>query len=291
MKWLYECFGVSKQAFYKRLKTTREQMEQEKELTRMVEEERQCTSSQTGGLKLYRSLKPEMERRRIKMGRDKFYTFLRSYQLLVPKSKNYHVTTDSKHQFYKYPNLVQNKVPTRPEQLWVSDITYIKTESGHNYLALVTDAYSKQIMGYHLANHMKASLCTEALAMAVRNRKYPDMPLIHHSDRGFQYCSAEYVKFAEDHRMTMSMTEQYDPYENAVAERVNRTLKYEFGLKMTIKNFALAKKMVAHGVHIYNTRRLHWSLNLLTPKQVHASSDLDYKIYRKDKSGVEKLLH
>jgi transposase InsO family protein len=99
------------------------------------------------------------------------------------------------------------------------------------------------------------------------------------------------VKFAEDHRMTMSMTEQYDPYENAVAERVNRTLKYEFGLKMTIKNFALAKKMVAHGVHIYNTRRLHWSLNLLTPKQVHASSNLDYKIYRKDKSSVEKLLH
>jgi len=290
MKWLYECFGVSKQAFYKRLKTTRDRLEQEKELVSMVVAERKRTGSQTGGLKLYLGLKAELERKGIRMGRDKFYTFLRRNQLLVPKSKSYHITTDSKHQFYKYPNLVQNKVPTRPEQLWVSDITYIKTETGHNYLALVTDAYSKQIMGYHLANHMKASLCTAALSMAIKNRKYPDRSLIHHSDRGFQYCSAEYVKLTEGNGLTMSMTEQYDPYENAVAERVNRTLKYEYGLKKTIKNTTLAKKMVEHGVHVYNTRRLHYSLNMLTPKQVHTSGEVDYKIYRRDKSGVEKLL-
>ena len=290
MKWLYECFGVSKQAFYKRLETNKKQMEQEDRLVRMVLTERKRTGSQTGGLKLYISLKADLERKGIRMGRDKFYAFLRRNQLLIPKSKNYHVTTDSKHQFYKYPNLVQNKVPTRPEQLWVSDITYIRTETGHNYLALVTDAYSKQIMGYHLASHMKASLCTEALSMAIKNRKYPDKPLIHHSDRGFQYCSAEYVKVAEENNLNMSMTEQYDPYENAVAERVNRTLKYEYGLKMTIKNTTLARKMVEHGVHVYNTRRLHASLNMLTPKQVHNNGGMDYKIYRKDKSVVEKLL-
>lgn len=291
MKWLYECFGVSKQAFYKRLKTAKKQRNDEDELIRMVKEQRKYTGSQTGGLKLYCSLKAEMEQKDIKVGRDKFYAFLRSNQLLVAKSKNYHVTTDSKHQFYKYPNLVQNKVPTRPEQLWVSDITYIKTEAGHNYLALVTDAYSKQIMGYHLGNHMKASLCTEALSMAIKNRKYPSKALIHHSDRGFQYCSAEYVKLAQDNGMTMSMTEQYDPYENAVAERVNRTLKYEFGLRMTLKDTALAKQMVEYGVHVYNTRRLHLSLNMLTPKQVHSSGRGEYKNYRRDKSVVEKLLH
>lgn len=257
MKWLYECFGVSKQAFYKRLKTKREQLEQEQELVSTVVAERKRTGSQTGELKFYLSLKAELERKGIRMGRDKFFAFLRRNQLLVPKSK---------HQFYKYPNLVQNKVPTRPEELWVSDITYIKTETGHNYLALVTDPYSKQIMGYHLANHMKASLCNEALSMAIKNRKYPDRSLIHHSDRGFQYCSAEYVKLAEDNGLTMSMTEQYDPYENAVGERINRTLKYEYGLKKTIKNTSLAKKIVEHGVHVYNTRRLHYSLNMLTPQ-------------------------
>ncbi|WP_299016482.1 DDE-type integrase/transposase/recombinase [uncultured Polaribacter sp.] len=137
------------------------------------------------------------------------------YNFLVPKLKNYITTTDSKHQFRKYKNLIKDKVPTRPEQLWVSDITYIKTENGHNYLAIVTDAYSKQIMGYKLANHMRTSLCTEALAMAIKNRKYPNKGLIHHSDRGFQYCNPKYTQFAEKNGITMSMTEQYDPYEPA----------------------------------------------------------------------------
>lgn len=256
----------------------------------MVNKERKRVNSKTGGLKLYCALKPEMEELSIKKGRDKFYDFLRSYELLVPRTKNYHTTTNSNHRYRKYPNLVLNMIPTRPEQLWVSDITYIKTQHGHNYLALVTDAYSKQIMGYKLSNHMKASLCTEALDMAIKNRLYPDKPLIHHSDRGFQYCSTEYVKFVTDNNMTMSMTEQYDPYENSVAERVNRTLKYEFGLKEVIRNTSLATKMVQHAVTVYNKRRMHLSLNMLTPSAVHRNPTVEYKIYRKDKSRVEKLL-
>ena len=134
-------------------------------------------------------------------------------------------------------------MPTRPEQLWVSDITYIKTQNGHSYLALVTDAYSKQIMGYKLASHMKTSLCIEALRMAIKNRKYKNQKLIHHSDRGIQYCNPLYTSFAEENKIILSMTQKYDPYENAVAERVNRTLKYEYDLKRTIKNTNLAKKM------------------------------------------------
>ena len=120
------------------------------------------------------------------------------------------------------------------------------------YLALVTDAYSKQIMGYKLDNHMKTSLCSDALAMAIKNRKYPKEKLIHHSDRGFQYCNPKYTEFAEKNGIIISMTEQYDPYENAVAERINRTLKYEYGLKQIIKNTDIAQEMATQAVDIYN---------------------------------------
>jgi len=224
------------------------------------------------------------------MGRDKFFDFLRANNLLVPRLKNFHITTNSKHQFYKYKNLVKDAVPTRPEQLWVSDITYIKTDNGHNYLALVTDAYSKQIMGYKLANHMKTSLCTEALRMAIKNRKYPDKKLIHHSDRGFQYCNTAYTRFAENNGITMSMTEKYDPYENAVAERINRTLKYEYGLKQTLKNTKLAEKMTNEAVEIYNNLRSHLSLELRKPAEVHLNPTLKYKSYKRNKKQLTELL-
>jgi len=290
MKWFYECFGISKQAFYKRQNSYKESQNQDQKLIEMVNQERKRVNSKTGGIKLYSALKPAMNELGIKKGRDKFYDFLRANKLLVPRTKNFHITTDSNHRYHKYPNLVQNMVPTRPEQLFVSDITYIKTQNGHNYLALVTDAYSKQIMGYKLANHMKASLCTEALDMAIKNRLYPNKPLIHHSDRGFQYCSTEYVKFATDNKIKMSMTEQYDPYENAIAERINRTLKYEFGLREVIKNTSLAKKMVKHSVEVYNERRLHLSLNMLTPASVHKNPTIEYKSYKKNKSSIKKML-
>ena len=191
----------------------------------MVQQYRKKVGSKTGGIKLYNELKSEMIKQNINIGRDKFYRFLRLNNLLIPKRKNYVTTTNSNHIFRKYKNIVKDKVPTRPEQLWVSDITYIKTENGHNYLAIVTDAYSKQIMGYKLDNHMKTSLCKDALDMAIKNRKYPNKKIIHHSDRGFQYCNPKYTQFAENNGIIMSMTEQYDPYENAVAERINRTLK------------------------------------------------------------------
>ena len=255
----------------------------------MVKDYRNKVGSKTGGIKLYTELKQDFVNQDIKIGRDKFYCFLRLHKLLVPKTKNYITTTNSKHMYKKYKNLIKDQVPNRPEQLWVSDITYIKTQNGHNYLALVTDAYSKQIMGYKLDNHMRTSLCTDALAMAIKNRKYPKQKLIHHSDRGFQYCNPKYTEFAEQNGITMSMTELYDPYENAVAERINRTLKYEYGLKQTIKNTDLAQKMTDEAVYIYNHLRTHFSLDLRKPFEVHNNPDIKYKSYRKNKVNLTEL--
>lgn len=255
----------------------------------MIKQYREEVGQRTGGIKLHKALKPKMKAMGIKMGRDRFYDLLRVNRLLVPRTKRFHITTDSKHQFHKYKNLVSDKAPARPEQLWVSDITYIKTQNGHSYLALVTDAYSKKIMGYKLASHMKTSLCTAALKMALKNRKYKDLKLIHHSDRGLQYCNPSYTGLAEENGLTMSMTEKYDPYENAVAERINQTLKYEYGLIETIKNVTLAKKMAKRAVDIYNNRRLHHSLRLKTPSEVHLNPNIKYRSYRKNRDNLKLL--
>jgi len=283
MKWVYQCFGISKQAFYKRLNTYKTNTMQDKIMIKLVKDYRKKVGQRIGGLKLYSELKSNFEKHNIKIGRDKFFRFLRDNKMLVPKLKNYHITTNSKHQFYKYKNKIKEFVVTGPEQVWVTDITYIKTENGHNYLALVTDAYSKQIMGYNLDNHMKTELCTVALEMALKNRIYPNEKLIHHSDRGFQYCNTNYTSFAENNGITMSMTEQYDPYENAIAERINRTLKYEYGLKQVIKNTELAKKIVKEAVNIYNNLRPHLSLEMRKPCDVHLNPNIKYKSYRKNK--------
>ena len=220
-----------------------------------------------------------MKQHQINIGRDKFYRFLRAYNLLVPRTKRHFITTNSKHQFYKHKNLVKDKDPVRAEQLWVSDITYIKTQKGHSYLALVTDAYSKQIMGYKLASHMKVSLCTDALKMAIKNRKYPNQKLIHHSDRGIQYCNPGYTEFAEQNGLTLSMTEQYDPYENAVAERVNGILKGEFDIADGFINEAQAQREIKNVINIYNNKRPHISCDYVTPVLAHKQQKHKPKFY------------
>ncbi|QVY67496.1 IS3 family transposase [Polaribacter sp. Q13] len=288
-KWFYECFGISKQAFYKRLKTQENKRLNDEKVIEMIQEYRKLVGMRTGGIKLYDELKQDFIKQGIKIGRDKLYDVLRLHNLLVPKLKNYVTTTNSNHQFRKYKNLIKDQVPTRPEQLWVSDITYIKTDNGHNYLAIVTDAYSKQIMGYNLDKHMKTSLCTEALEMAIKNRKYPDKKLIHHSDRGFQYCNPKYTAFAEENGIMMSMTEQYDPYENAIAERINRTLKYEYGLRNYIKNTAIAQEVTKQAVYIYNNLRTHYSLDLRKPAEVHLNPNIKYKSYRRNNVNLTEL--
>lgn len=169
----------------------------------------------------------------------------------------------------KYPNIAQDVSLTAPEQLWVSDITYIKTEEGNCYLTMITDAFSRKIMGYSIADNMEASTIADALKMAIKQRCYPKEPLVHHSDRGLQYCSKEYVCLAESDKIKMSMTEKSDPYENALAERMNRTIKEEFCLDYTLKEKAQAIEAVKEAIQLYNNYRPHQSLSLETPDQVH----------------------
>jgi putative transposase len=167
--------------------------------------------TRVGTKKTYFLIKPELERLDIKCGRDKLHDILRSEGMLIKKKKNYMRTTNSYHRFYKYPNLIKDLHINRPEQVWVSDITYIRTNQGWLYLSLITDAYSKQIVGYQLSDNLKTINCINALKTAIKNRKYPDRPLIHHSDRGFQYCSPDYIEALEKNNIGISMTTKHLP--------------------------------------------------------------------------------
>ena len=236
-----------------------------------------------GTEKLHLDLKDQLKELRIKMGRDSFLKFCRQHHLLVPKTRRCFITTDSKHFYYKSPNRIKDMLPTHSEQVFVSDITYIKLDEGYAYLALVTDLYSKKIMGYKLDNNMRVGMVKEALTMAIKNRIYKQKEVIHHSDRGLQYCCPDYSEFAENKGFILSTTEKYDPYENAVAERMNGILKYEFGLKRIIPNLQIAIKMVDEAVRLYNGKRLHRSLQMQTPNEAHKSQKHRYATYRKNK--------
>ena len=242
-----------------------------------------------GGLKLYELIENELKIRGIKMGRDKLYAFLGAHGLLVKRTKRAFITTNSKHFFYKSPNRIKSLVIIHSEQVWVNDITYIKTASGHAYLALVTDAYSKKIMGYSLQNNMKVEMVKSALQMALKNRSFNHPSIIHHSDRGIQYCCPDFTEFAEKNGMVLSTTQKYDPYENAVAERVNGILKSEFGLGNTIPSLSIAQKMVKQAIEIYNCERPHFSLNLAKPAQAHIAQIHHYKSYSKEKVKASSM--
>jgi putative transposase len=230
---------------------------------------------------LYRMLKPEMNDLEVSMGRDKFFAFLRRNRLLVPKSRNFTITTNSFHHFYKHPNRIHDMDITKPEQVWVSDITYIKTNKENLYLSLITDAFSKRIMGYHLADHLRTDGPLQALRMALRNRMYPTRKLIHHSDRGFQYCNPKYTEVLEANRIKISMTTKYDPYENAVAERVNGTIKNELIVLESLPAGVFAHKSVRQSIETYNTRRPHLSLHYRTPIEAHTNPNFKLKKWTK----------
>ena len=235
-----------------------------------------------GTEKLHLDIAHKLTQSNIKMGRDRFLQFCREHHLLVPRTRRSFITTDSNHHYYKSPNLIKDLDITHAEQVFVSDITYIKLENRHSYLALVTDLYSKKIMGYKLDDNMKTSLVKEALQMAITNKQHVASQTIHHSDRGIHYCFPEYAKFATNNGMILSTTEKYDPYENAVAERINQTLKYEFGLIKTIPTLEIANKMLKHAVDIYNNQRRHRSLQMATPSTAHTQQKHTYRSYKKN---------
>lgn len=226
-------------------------------------------------------MKEDLVKKEIKMGRDQLFTFASNHDLLIKKTKLYHITTDSRHDFYKSPNLIKDMLPTKAEQVFVTDITYIKIEDDHAYLALVTDLYSKKIMGYSLADNMKVPMVQDALKMALKNCIHHRKSIIHHSDRGIQYCCDKYANFARDNHFVLSTTEKYDPYENAVAERINGILKYEFGMNKNIPAIEIAKKMIAQAVEIYNSKRRHYSLKLQTPDFAHRQQQHNYVSYKR----------
>lgn len=232
-----------------------------------------------GTRKLYYLLRKEFREEGLSIGRDKLFSILRKEGLLVQKKKRYTMTTDSRHWMHKYPDLVKGMILDRPEQLWVSDITYIAVESGFVYLHLVTDAYSKQIMGYCVSPGMASTSTTEALRMALAKRKYNEA-LIHHSDRGLQYCSSGYVNVLNKNGISISMTQDGSPYDNAVAERVNGILKDEFGLDSVFSDIDEVSRHTRQAITLYNKNRPHLSCAMLTPHQMHDQQTIQVKTWR-----------
>jgi transposase InsO family protein len=230
-----------------------------------------------GGKKVYKKIKQEMEKAGIKCGRDKYFDILREEDLLVKYRKRFVKTTQSHHRFYKYPNLVQDLGITQSEQVWASDITYIKTKAGSMFLFLITDVYSKQIMGYDLSDNLKTINAIKALKRAIKTRIYPERSLIHHSDRGFQYCNPAYTKVLEDNEIGISMTSKYDPYENAVAERVNGILKTEYEIGGGFINAKDARREINHAIWLYNTDRPHLSCKGMVPVEAHRKENYKLK--------------
>ena len=195
----------------------------------------------------------------------------------------------SHHRFRKHKNLIENLKVDAPEKVWVSDITYLGDRDRPAYLALVTDAYSKKIMSYDVSDTLATAASLRALKMAIKGRQWPVQPLIHHSDRCIQYCGDEYQKALNHSKIVCSMTESYDPYANAVAERVNGILKQEFLIQRQGLNLNLMKRLVKESIDLYNTLRPHLSCKMHTPAFMHTQNQIEIKTYKK-KAVVEDFL-
>jgi len=245
-----------------------------------------------GTRKLHYLLTETLQKHNISIGRDKFFDLLEDYGLLVRRRKRKRInTTDSNHPFRKYPNLIRELQVLRSNHLWVSDITYISLADCFCYLCLVTDAYSRKIVGYCLHPNLKKEGPLHALRNALKGLNgMPQLPLIHHSDRGLQYCCSEYIGILANRGMIVSMTEKGDPYENAIAERVNGILKEEFALDQDFESFELAELMVKKSIDTYNQFRPHASCNYLTPDQAHQQQGLLPSKWRPKKKEVVNVV-
>lgn len=253
---------------YKQQKTSSTTLQRDEAIKNLVDRERKQLP-RIGTRKLYYLIKEDLRNQGLKVGRDKLFSLMRLYGLQINPRRRYTQTTMSKHWLRKWPNIIKDKDIVNQDQVWVSDITYIKTQEGNCYLNMITDAYSRRIMGYAIEENMETESMIEALRMAIGQRQNPLIPTIHHSDRGLQYCSKEYVNAAVKNNIRLSMTENGDPYENALAERMNRTIKEEFGMDRKMKSKELVKKLVEESIFLYNNKRPHLALNMKTPDQVY----------------------
>lgn len=238
------------------------------EVKKIVDRERKQLP-RLGTRKVYHLIQSELQQKGLKYGRDKLFFLMRYYDLQIKPRRRYTQTTMSKHWMRKWPNIIKGETAQYPDQHWVSDITYIKTTEGNCYLNMITDSYSRKIVGYAVDETMETDSMIGALKMANAQRKDVSKSTIHHSDRGVQYCSKEYVQMTFENNIRLSMTENGDPYENALAERMNRTIKEEFGMDKTIKTKLQVHELVKESIFLYNNKRPHLALKMKTPEEVH----------------------
>ena len=265
---LCRLLGITRQSYYQHFWEVSDITMEHQLILDRVTEIRQIHPA-IGGRKLLYLLQSFLLEHQVKMGRDALFDLLAANKLLVRKRKRRISTTQSHHWLKKYPNLIKDWHPSKPNELWVSDITYIPTTNGFLYLSLITDAYSHKIMGFAVADNLEAMNTTKALHMAIGNlTEIPDC-LIHHSDRGIQYCSFDYVNTLTQNNIKISMTENGDPLENAVAERINGILKEEYLRHYPLTNLNEVIELVADIIDRYNRLRPHQSINMITPEVVH----------------------
>ena len=272
-------FGITRQAYYQHYWQLQERSFEHELVLEQVLSIR-SSHPRMGGRKLYELLEPFMLEHQIKLGRDAVFDLLAANGLLVRGRKRSVRTTNSSHWLRKYPNLVRGLIPSRSNQLWVSDITYWKIETGYLYLSLITDAYSRKIVGYQLASTLEAAESVLALQMALATSPPAPGTLIHHSDRGVQYCSSAYVALLQENDITISMTENGDPLENAIAERVNGILKQEYLECYQVESLDQARELLSQVVELYNQQRPHMSIGNMMPTQLHEENQQREKLWK-----------
>ena len=270
IKSVCDCFNLKRDAYYKYNRRAKQRKSFEQELLHIVKKRRKSLPRKVVR-KLMKSLNDDFEKQQLKVGRDTLFNILREHQMLTLRKKYSARTTNSYHRFYKYNNIIKDVEVNRPNQVWVSDITYIRTVKGFCYLALITDMYSRKIVGYDLSDSLELKGCIRALNKALYQTKNTN-GLIHHSDRGIQYCSNIYTQILKRKKIDISMTEENHCYENAMAERVNGILKDEFYLDQTFINVTHAKRAAKSAIKLYNEIRLHLSLDYKTPNIVYKLS-------------------
>jgi putative transposase len=288
VRYFCALFGKSRQAWYDQTDRQAEQQLSETLILKFVAELRK-ELPRLGTAKLQHLLNVQLEAHQIRIGRDQLYELLGHHGLLLRYRRRRVYTTDSNHPYRKYPNLIRDLMLSKANKLWVSDITYIRLNHGFCYLSIVTDAYSRKIVGYCLHPTLSSQGAINALTMAIKQSKGRES-LIHHSDRGIQYCCSDYVRLLEHYQIRISMTENGDPYENAIAERVNGILKNEFDLYRSFSSFVEALQAVDQAIQKYNHIRPHSSCDYLTPVIAHEQSGWLRKRWKSQNKDVDMLI-
>jgi putative transposase len=262
---------MTRQNYYARRKERQRRAVDGDLVAQLVQRERQL-QPRLGTRKLHHMLQPELKRAGVRIGRDRMFEELRKRELLLaPIPAAYPHTTQSYHNLPVFGNRIKDKELKAPNEVWVSDLSYLRSREGYLYLALITDQYSRKIVGWHVGDTLEAVGCVRALERALAELPEGRKP-IHHSDQGSQYCCHEYVKRLQERGLGISMTEANHCAENALAERMNGILKQEYGLGVEFVTKAAARQVVRQGIELYNTRRPHNSLGKRTPAQLHQTS-------------------